>query len=334
MLNTLNKLKKTGWLPIVTMVNRESAERAVKDANPIIDGRKANVNLAYLGAKPRNGFLQNGFPFSSLTRNAIAAVSTGGGPYPTFPNSTGTAFGHGSQFGFPAQPHIMYHHPGSSALAAAAAATAATTPPAATFLPSATPAGLLLTPPSAFYSDYGLAGPNTASAATAGTTGPFPPSGYPPDSGTILTTFLAPTFAAAPPPPPPPPSTIVSSSSNSGHHHHHHHQQHYNGTTGGNHHHHHHPHHHHAAAAAAAQQAMVAAAAANALAGISGPPLPPPQSSTTGGSSSTMTPTNSAAAAAAAAAFYLNGQHTTNGFLTGVITPSSSNAYLNDTRIG
>ncbi|KAH9419229.1 RNA-binding protein 38 [Dermatophagoides pteronyssinus] len=41
------------------MVNRESAERAVKDANPIIDGRKANVNLAYLGAKPRNGFLQN-----------------------------------------------------------------------------------------------------------------------------------------------------------------------------------------------------------------------------------------------------------------------------------
>ena len=42
------------------MVDRDSAERAVKDANPIIDGRKANVNLAYLGAKPRNGFLQNG----------------------------------------------------------------------------------------------------------------------------------------------------------------------------------------------------------------------------------------------------------------------------------
>lgn len=42
------------------MINRESAEKAVKDANPIIDGRKANVNLAYLGAKPRNGFLPNG----------------------------------------------------------------------------------------------------------------------------------------------------------------------------------------------------------------------------------------------------------------------------------
>lgn len=41
------------------MADRESAERAVKEANPIIDGRKANVNLAYLGAKPRNN-AQNG----------------------------------------------------------------------------------------------------------------------------------------------------------------------------------------------------------------------------------------------------------------------------------
>jgi hypothetical protein len=37
----------------VTMVDRTSAERACKEPNPIIDGRKANVNLAYLGAKPR-----------------------------------------------------------------------------------------------------------------------------------------------------------------------------------------------------------------------------------------------------------------------------------------
>jgi len=42
----------------VTMADRESAERAVKEANPIIDGRKANVNLAYLGAKPRTN-IQN-----------------------------------------------------------------------------------------------------------------------------------------------------------------------------------------------------------------------------------------------------------------------------------
>lgn len=35
------------------MGDRGSAERACKDPNPIIDGRKANVNLAILGAKPR-----------------------------------------------------------------------------------------------------------------------------------------------------------------------------------------------------------------------------------------------------------------------------------------
>lgn len=35
------------------MGDRASAERACKDQNPIIDGRKANVNLAILGAKPR-----------------------------------------------------------------------------------------------------------------------------------------------------------------------------------------------------------------------------------------------------------------------------------------
>ncbi|XP_006839216.1 PREDICTED: RNA-binding protein 38 [Chrysochloris asiatica] len=43
----------------VTMTDRAAAERACKDPNPIIDGRKANVNLAYLGAKPRS--LQPGF---------------------------------------------------------------------------------------------------------------------------------------------------------------------------------------------------------------------------------------------------------------------------------
>ncbi|KAK2885865.1 hypothetical protein QQF64_020662 [Cirrhinus molitorella] len=38
----------------VTMIDKSAAERACKDPNPIIDGRKANVNLAYLGAKPRS----------------------------------------------------------------------------------------------------------------------------------------------------------------------------------------------------------------------------------------------------------------------------------------
>lgn len=35
------------------MGDRQSAERACREPNPIIDGRKANVNLAILGAKPR-----------------------------------------------------------------------------------------------------------------------------------------------------------------------------------------------------------------------------------------------------------------------------------------
>ena len=38
----------------VTMVDKEGAERACSNPNPFIDGRKANVNLAYLGAKPKN----------------------------------------------------------------------------------------------------------------------------------------------------------------------------------------------------------------------------------------------------------------------------------------
>ena len=37
------------------MASKESAERACKEPNPIIDGRKANVNLAILGAKARTG---------------------------------------------------------------------------------------------------------------------------------------------------------------------------------------------------------------------------------------------------------------------------------------
>lgn len=40
------------------MGDRLSAERACKDPNPIIDGRKANVNLAILGAKPRGNITQ------------------------------------------------------------------------------------------------------------------------------------------------------------------------------------------------------------------------------------------------------------------------------------
>ncbi|EFA10896.1 RNA-binding protein 24-B [Tribolium castaneum] len=49
----------------VIMGDKSSSDRACKDANPIIDGRKANVNLAILGAKPR-GNAQTGFPFQGI----------------------------------------------------------------------------------------------------------------------------------------------------------------------------------------------------------------------------------------------------------------------------
>ena len=40
------------------MATKDGAEKACKEPNPIIDGRKANVNLAILGAKPRVNSLQ------------------------------------------------------------------------------------------------------------------------------------------------------------------------------------------------------------------------------------------------------------------------------------
>ncbi|XP_032127319.1 RNA-binding protein 38-like [Sapajus apella] len=43
----------------VTMASRAAAQRACEDPHPVIDGRKTNVNLAYLGAKRRS--LPTGF---------------------------------------------------------------------------------------------------------------------------------------------------------------------------------------------------------------------------------------------------------------------------------
>lgn len=42
------------------MVDKEGAEKACANPNPMIDGRKANVNLAYLGAKPKHHSSQPG----------------------------------------------------------------------------------------------------------------------------------------------------------------------------------------------------------------------------------------------------------------------------------
>ena len=35
------------------MKDKEGAEKACAVPNPVVDGRRANVNLAYLGAKPK-----------------------------------------------------------------------------------------------------------------------------------------------------------------------------------------------------------------------------------------------------------------------------------------
>jgi hypothetical protein len=51
------------------MLTKESAQEAIKDPNPVIDGRKANVNLAYLGAKPRNATLSNAAAAAAAASN-------------------------------------------------------------------------------------------------------------------------------------------------------------------------------------------------------------------------------------------------------------------------
>lgn len=81
----------------VTMADRAAADRACKDPNPIIDGRKANVNLAYLGAKPRGISTASAFPF---------ALKAG---YPGFVQA-------GGQFGMPqyVYPSAYMQTPGVS----------------------------------------------------------------------------------------------------------------------------------------------------------------------------------------------------------------------------
>lgn len=45
--------KKSKGYGFVTMVDKEAAEKACATPNPVIEGRRANVNLAYLGAKQK-----------------------------------------------------------------------------------------------------------------------------------------------------------------------------------------------------------------------------------------------------------------------------------------
>ncbi|KAH9419230.1 hypothetical protein DERP_005736 [Dermatophagoides pteronyssinus] len=84
-------------LSMLAQILKSVSYQSSDDESTIIDD-----NLPIAVRKPARIMKQPdrlGFPFSSIARNAIAAVSTGG-PYPTFPNSSGTAFGPGSQFGY------------------------------------------------------------------------------------------------------------------------------------------------------------------------------------------------------------------------------------------
>lgn len=61
------------------MADAQSAERACKDPNPIIDGRKANVNLAYLGAKPRT--VQEALCLPIALKAGLPSISTSNAQY-------------------------------------------------------------------------------------------------------------------------------------------------------------------------------------------------------------------------------------------------------------
>lgn len=116
----------------VTMADRQAAERACKDANPIIDGRKANVNLAYIGAKPRGNAQHGADPegFAGVHGNPSDFFDTGF-PLPVrpgYPTLLPSQYGLPPQYVYPS-PYIaspglvsLPHTPISPAAAAAAAA--------------------------------------------------------------------------------------------------------------------------------------------------------------------------------------------------------------------
>ena len=60
------------------MKDKEGAERACVNPNPIIDGRKANVNLAYLGAKNKHSQQSNDCTEPNLYLEYLITAS----PYP------------------------------------------------------------------------------------------------------------------------------------------------------------------------------------------------------------------------------------------------------------
>ncbi|XP_059157999.1 RNA-binding protein 24-B-like [Physella acuta] len=139
----------------VTMADKLAAERACKEPNPIIDGRKANVNLAYLGAKPRQNGLASVLPY------AIKSIPG------LIPSQYGCDVDYylSSQLLSRSYP-TQYVYPASYLAAAATTPGMLTTMPATSPL-SPTPAGT----PTQYALDY-------ASAYSAATAAQFAASGY------------------------------------------------------------------------------------------------------------------------------------------------------------
>ncbi|XP_026688104.1 RNA-binding protein 24-like [Diaphorina citri] len=124
------------------MGDRPAAERACKDPNPIIDGRKANVNLAILGAKPR-GTLPPGLSILAIDHPkdienqtlSVGKIKLNWKKRFTFPGiRAGYPTVLPSQYGL--QPSYVYQSPYLSAAATTHAAAAGS------------PAGLVSLPPS------------------------------------------------------------------------------------------------------------------------------------------------------------------------------------------
>ncbi|XP_045592425.1 RNA-binding protein 38 isoform X2 [Procambarus clarkii] len=110
----------------VTMADKTGAERAIKEPNPVIDGRKANVNLAYLGAKPRGptaGIPLTGVRYPTMLpgqygplmrhswrarqRSSDGGRAAGGGPHLwRLGVQAGAAF---SKAGLVLHPNYIYH---------------------------------------------------------------------------------------------------------------------------------------------------------------------------------------------------------------------------------
>ncbi|XP_043228400.1 RNA-binding protein 24-A-like isoform X1 [Amphibalanus amphitrite] len=107
----------------VTMADKAAAERACKDPNPIIDGRKANVNLAYLGAKPR-GNLQAG-------EWGLALASAAGVRYPAMYALQNPQYMYQS-------PYMSANHPLLAGLSASALSPGAAGQPMYDYQPYAT----------------------------------------------------------------------------------------------------------------------------------------------------------------------------------------------------